>query len=280
MTSPPAQRRTRVIDRGWTHEGSPFTRASKKFNGGSVCAIKSNAAGRNMIRDHMPEQHRELFEALPLLVVGSMDVRGRLWASLLSGEPGFVHSPSAKLLQIKAQQALGDPLREQLTLGSPLGLLGIQLETRRRNRANGHIVLRDADSFSVEIDQSFGNCRQYIQAREPTFDPSLLGTAAPPACRRCAALHPEPANCSPAPTPSSSLPHQPPQQRQSRRGRRCLSPRRSARIRAGKRRTARHAAHDPGLSRVTSSSTPSAISRSIRAPASSAPTSPRATFCL
>ena len=136
--------------------------------------------GRHGIRAQMPDQHRELFEALPLLIVGSMDAAGRVWASMLGGEPGFVRSPSPQRLRIQAEPALGDPLRERLTLGSPLGLLGIQLETRRRNRANGRIVLRDADSFSVDIEQSFGNCKQYIQAREPSFDPSRLGTAAPP----------------------------------------------------------------------------------------------------
>jgi predicted pyridoxine 5'-phosphate oxidase superfamily flavin-nucleotide-binding protein len=179
MTTTPARRSPRVIDRGWTHEGSPFHPGEQAVQTRVGVREQVERAGRNMTRDYLPDQHRELFEALPLLVVGSMDRAGRLWASLLGGEPGFVRSPSPKLLQIKGHPAAGDPLHDQLTLGSPLGLLGIQLETRRRNRANGRIVARDADSFTVEIEQSFGNCRQYIQAREPTYDASLLGTAAP-----------------------------------------------------------------------------------------------------
>ena len=179
MTAPPARRAPRVIDRGWTHEGSPFHPGEQDVQRRVGVRDQVERAGRNMIREQMPDQHRELFEALPLLVVGSMDSAGRLWASLLSGEPGFVRSPSEKLLQIQAQPARGDPLREQLKLGNPLGVLGIQLETRRRNRANGRIVARDADSFSVEIEQSFGNCKQYIQAREPTFDASRVGADAP-----------------------------------------------------------------------------------------------------
>ena len=180
MTTPPTRRAARVIDRGWTHEASPFHAGEQQVQRRVGVRDQVERAGRNMIREQLPDQFRELFEALPLLVVGSMDAKGRVWASLLSGEPGFVRSPTAKLVQIKAEPALGDPLREQLTLGSPLGLLGIQLETRRRNRANGHIVHRDADSFSIDIEQSFGNCKQYIQAREPSFDPTLLGAAAPP----------------------------------------------------------------------------------------------------
>ncbi|HEY0467048.1 MAG TPA: pyridoxamine 5'-phosphate oxidase family protein [Polyangiaceae bacterium] len=179
MTTP-GRRIPRSIDRGWSHESSPFHAGEQEVQRRVGVRDQVERAGRNMIREQMPDQHRELFEALPLLVVGSMDAAGRLWASLLAGEPGFVRSPSPKLLQIKAQPALGDPLNGQLGLGSPLGLLGIQLETRRRNRANGRIVARDADSFAVEIEQSFGNCKQYIQAREPTFDANLLSTAAPP----------------------------------------------------------------------------------------------------
>lgn len=45
------------------------------------------------------------------------------------------------------------------------GLLGIDLSTRRRIRANGRIVEHDADGIRVAVAQSFGNCPQYIQLR-------------------------------------------------------------------------------------------------------------------
>jgi uncharacterized protein len=48
-------------------------------------------------------------------------------------------------------------------------LLGIELATRRRNRANGRIAALGNGSFEVHVEQSFGNCPQYIQARTPTF---------------------------------------------------------------------------------------------------------------
>jgi predicted pyridoxine 5'-phosphate oxidase superfamily flavin-nucleotide-binding protein len=180
MTDSPARRSPRLIERGWTQEGSPFHAGEQQVQRRVGVRDQVERAGRNMIREQMPDQHRALFELLPLLVVGSVDAEGRVWASLLSGEPGFIRSPSAKLLSIRAQPAPGDPLQGQLRVGAPLGLLGIQLETRRRNRANGHIVSCEQDSFSVEVEQSFGNCKQYIQAREPLFDHSLLGSVAPP----------------------------------------------------------------------------------------------------
>jgi predicted pyridoxine 5'-phosphate oxidase superfamily flavin-nucleotide-binding protein len=134
-------------------------------------------AGRNLIRDEMPEQHRALFQALPMLVVGSVDRAGRPWASILASEPGFIWAPDSKTLRVTAVPLLGDPLADNLRVGAPLGLLGIQLETRRRNRANGRITMQGAHSFTVGVEQSFGNCKQYIQARAPTFVPELRRAA-------------------------------------------------------------------------------------------------------
>ena len=54
---------------------------------------------------------------------------------------------------------------------SYIGILGIDLQTRRRNRVNGKIstVKSPSDASLVEINmnvqQSFGNCPQYIQSR-------------------------------------------------------------------------------------------------------------------
>ncbi|MEO6602512.1 MAG: flavin-nucleotide-binding protein, partial [Polyangiaceae bacterium] len=177
MTNTP-KRSPRGIERGWSREASPFHPGEQQVQRRVGVREQIERAGRNMIREHLPDQYRELFEALPLLVVGSMDERGQLWASLLSGEPGFIRSPKPDLLSVHAQPLLGDPLAEQLRVGAPLGLLGIQLETRSRLRANGRVVSRDQDSFTVEVEQSFGNCKQYIQAREPVFDRSVLNNAA------------------------------------------------------------------------------------------------------
>lgn len=127
--------------------------------------------GARMIRDFMPDEHRELFESLPFVVAGSADEQGRLWASLLMGEPGFVRSPSSASLRIRAAPLPGDPLVQSLRAGKPLGLLGIELPTRRRNRANGYVARVDHAEFELAVQQSFGNCPKYIQARAGVFTP-------------------------------------------------------------------------------------------------------------
>jgi uncharacterized protein len=125
--------------------------------------------GQNILRDFMPEQHREFFAAQPFMIAGSADDDGALWASLLIGAPGFVRSPTPRRLQIEAVPLPGDPLSQSLRPGAPLGLLGIELATRRRNRVNGSIASVDGETVELVVDQSFGNCKQYIQGRRGSF---------------------------------------------------------------------------------------------------------------
>lgn len=131
--------------------------------------------GPKVIRDFMPEQHRDFFEQLPFVIAGSVDGNGQPWASILVGQDGFIESPDAQHLQIDALPLPGDPLAANLRAGAPIGLLGIEPHTRRRNRLNGVVTEVAASGFAIEVSQSFGNCPKYIQAREPLFAPRTPG---------------------------------------------------------------------------------------------------------
>ncbi|TFZ03619.1 pyridoxamine 5'-phosphate oxidase family protein [Ramlibacter humi] len=129
------------------------------------------AAGERVVRNHMPQQHRDFFAQLPWLLVGALDAQGQPWATALAGPPGFVDSPDERLLRVRAQPAAGDPLAGALVDGRPVGLLGLEAHTRRRNRLNGWVFAGDATGFHVQAGQSFGNCPKYIQARRAEYDP-------------------------------------------------------------------------------------------------------------
>jgi ferredoxin-NADP reductase/predicted pyridoxine 5'-phosphate oxidase superfamily flavin-nucleotide-binding protein len=122
--------------------------------------------GRRVIRSYLPEQHRDFYAQLPFVLVGSVDALGRPWASVLVGEPGFMRSPDPTHLDIQARPVPGDPLAQGLVPGAPLGLLGIELHTRRRNRMNGHVESVADGRLTVAVEQTVGNCPQYIQGRE------------------------------------------------------------------------------------------------------------------
>ena len=63
------------------------------------------------VRAFLPEQHREFYRNLPMLIASARDSTGRPWASLLCGAPGFVTSPDETSLLVATVPDLGDPLR-------------------------------------------------------------------------------------------------------------------------------------------------------------------------
>jgi len=123
------------------------------------------------MRPFMPDQHREFFAGLPYLFIATADPTGWPVASVLSGQPGFVQSPDPMTLHID-----GVHDAEGVAAGREIGLLGLDLTNRRRNRANGRLTEVDEDGLTVRISQSFGNCAQYIQTRRPT---AMARAAAP-----------------------------------------------------------------------------------------------------
>jgi predicted pyridoxine 5'-phosphate oxidase superfamily flavin-nucleotide-binding protein len=118
------------------------------------------------MRTRMPDQHRELFEKLPFMLVGALDLQRRPWATLVAGEPGFVSTPDAGTLSVGALPLGLDTVPIKLAPGTQLGLLGLEPPTRRRNRANGVVSAVGPQGFAMNVQQSFGNCAKYIQARE------------------------------------------------------------------------------------------------------------------
>jgi predicted pyridoxine 5'-phosphate oxidase superfamily flavin-nucleotide-binding protein len=150
---------------GWSHSESPFHAGELAIQTRLGVQDQMDKQGRRVIRDYLPEQHRQFFAQLPYIIVGTVDTAGSPWASILVGQPGFLSSPSDRILQVAAKPLFGDPLANILTSGIDIGLLGIELHTRRRNRINGTVTTVYPNGFEVQVGQSFGNCPQYIQAR-------------------------------------------------------------------------------------------------------------------
>lgn len=90
-----------------------------------------------------------------------------------------VEPPSTSFLRRRLPTD-SDPAAYGIYLGSRVALLGIELPTRRRNRANGRVFDLGLSGFAVAVEQSFGNCPQYIQRRDyQTAWPARFPEAAP-----------------------------------------------------------------------------------------------------
>jgi hypothetical protein len=145
---------------------SPFHAGEVELQRQVGAAERMHAVGRRAVRDFMPEQHREFFAQLPFVVIGAVDEDGAIWATVAEGEPGFMVSPDPKTLQISATRDGSDPADSGMGDGAEVGLLGIELHTRRRNRMNGRLRRQGPHGFEVSVEQSFGNCPKYIQLRD------------------------------------------------------------------------------------------------------------------
>lgn len=169
-------------------ENTPFHDGERRVQDRAGTRTRMDMAGPRLIRDHMPDQHRELFEKLPYLIAGAADASGQPWATLLSGAPGFA-TTTAQDMRIATLPDPADPVGQALQPGASIGFLGIELSTRRRNRMNGRVREVDETGFAVDVVQSFGNCPKYIHVRQHTlagrarpatrlFEGALLGAAA------------------------------------------------------------------------------------------------------
>ena len=157
--------------RGWPADGSPFHAMSLAIQRKLGVAERIETFALRGVTPTLTAQHREFFAQLPLVVAGTVDADGQPWATILCGMPGFMHAPEPGSLRIGALPLPGDPLAQHFVPGAPIGLLGIEPATRRRNRVNGRIAARDTDSdgvgFTLEVEQAFGNCPKYIRNRTP-----------------------------------------------------------------------------------------------------------------
>jgi hypothetical protein len=164
-----------------TDSGSPWHAGEVALQEKVGVVGKMQELGRRVVRNYMPDQHRTFFRQLPFIVAGAVDNDGDVWATLVAGQPGFMHAPTDKILHVDLAADPHDPAAQGLHEGAGIGLLGIELHTRRRNRMNGVVRNWTGQGFDIDVAQSFGNCPQYIQARDFEFirDPAVFSDIAP-----------------------------------------------------------------------------------------------------
>ena len=105
------------------------------------------------------------------LVITGRDGSGLLWTSPLLGPPGFLEVRSEVELAVHAAIPAGDPLHG-IAAGQKVGMTMVEFATRRRVRINGILTAAAGNLLTIEVEQAYGNCPQYIQQRllEPARD--------------------------------------------------------------------------------------------------------------
>ncbi len=165
-------------------------------------AGEAEIARRNgsLIADAIIPGARPFIAALPYAVAATRDADGRPWAHLLLGEPGFARTGNdGRRVDIDLARTFtrpDDPFWQQRAADPRVGLLFIELGTRRRLRVNGTTTLLDGDSpppdgdgppvdgehlepggdgqqLVLDVLESYPNCPKYIQRR------AVIGTPRP-----------------------------------------------------------------------------------------------------
>ncbi|MGW1996535.1 pyridoxamine 5'-phosphate oxidase family protein [Embleya sp. NPDC001921] len=139
------------------------------------------------IGDTIPSVAAAFLADQPVIIVGGTDREGRIWATQLTGAPGFLRVPHPGTLIVDALPIPEDPLAELLSGPARVGMIAIEPATRRRMRINGHSTPVDG-GLRVDLDQVIANCPKYIQRRDAHVVDTPGGATRSRAVRRGTAL--------------------------------------------------------------------------------------------
>ncbi len=133
-----------------------------------------------MYRRQIPAAMAGFLSQQQFAVLSTEDVRGRVWANLIAGNPGMIdiRSPNQiALVHQKIETSLPIP---HIQSNSRVGLIVIDFSRRIRVRINGNAHVEGDGSIAITIEQFYGNCSQYIQKRvvnESTADKPSANSA-------------------------------------------------------------------------------------------------------
>jgi predicted pyridoxine 5'-phosphate oxidase superfamily flavin-nucleotide-binding protein len=87
-----------------------------------------------------------------------------MWASMLTGRPGFMQAPDPRVMVVEALPRPDDPLADLVAHGGEVG--AILWDHHGRMRVNGILEPRDG-GFAIQTVQVYSNCGRYIAERHP-----------------------------------------------------------------------------------------------------------------
>jgi predicted pyridoxine 5'-phosphate oxidase superfamily flavin-nucleotide-binding protein len=140
------------------HEGEQL--AQRLAHEESAARHNGRAVSDTIVRGAIP-----FFAAQRMAVVASADPDGQPRASIVFGEPGFLRATEESLELDTTRAALDPDLRANAREGADVGVLVIELATRRRFRINGPVASVRDGRLTITVKEAFPNCPQYIRGR-------------------------------------------------------------------------------------------------------------------
>ena len=141
-----------------------------KFHSGEI-AVQKRAGVRDIaedvgegIADHLPPGASEFLERRQMAVLGTVDNHSNVWASVVTGDSGFIETVDDRTLRIAARISSSDPIGRNLTTDGHVALFAPDFVGSRRVRVNGRGVIKEGSIF-ITTHEVYGNCRRYLQER-------------------------------------------------------------------------------------------------------------------
>jgi uncharacterized protein len=141
-----------------------------RFHSGEI-AVQKRAGVRDIaedvgegIADHLPPGASDFLGRRQMAVLGTVDNRGNVWASVVTGDPGFIETVDDRTLKIATPTSAGDLLGRNLATEGHVALFAPDFVSSRRVRVNGRGVIKGG-AIVITTDEVYGNCRRYLQER-------------------------------------------------------------------------------------------------------------------
>ena len=119
----------------------------------------------------------------PMAILASLDEELDVWASMLFGQPGFMSAVDERTIEFDSTRIVEnseDPFWVNIQNQPKVGMLVIELATRRRLRINGRITHTGPERLRLDVEESYPNCPKYIQRRHlithTVYDSNGFGT--------------------------------------------------------------------------------------------------------
>ena len=143
------------------HEGELFVQER-------VGVLSEGAQNSRVIQDSIIKGALRFINQLPMAVFGSLDHEQNVWASIFIGKPGFMQAEDERTVNFDLTTMMPnphDPFWSNTQGNQKVGMLAIELASRRRMRINGTITRVSDDLLKLHVEEAYPNCPKYIQRR-------------------------------------------------------------------------------------------------------------------
>ena len=121
-----------------------------------------------VITNRIPGAALNFISQQSMVILGSTDINARIWSSAIFGHTGFIEALDPSTVKIDFSDtsiSITDPFWSNIQSNNQLGIIVIELGSRRRLRINGRIEKISEYVYHINVEQAYPNCPQYIQRR-------------------------------------------------------------------------------------------------------------------